>query len=38
MNEPATVEGNWRWRFRWVDIPDGLGDRLRHWNALYGRA
>ena len=37
MNLPGTVDGNWRFAFRWTDVPGDLGDRLRHWNHLYGR-
>ncbi|MFP4561039.1 MAG: 4-alpha-glucanotransferase [Thiohalorhabdus sp.] len=37
MNRPATVEGNWQWRFRWDWLPAGLADRLRDLNALYDR-
>ncbi len=38
MNTPATIEGNWRWRFAWEQIPEGLKDSLSHLNDLYGRA
>lgn len=37
MNTPGTVEGNWRWRFQWEDIPDGLDQTCRQLNQLYGR-
>ena len=29
MNLPGTAEGNWSWRFRWDQVPEGLADRLR---------
>lgn len=37
MNRPGTNEGNWRWRFGWNDVPDGLAVRLRSLLRLYGR-
>jgi 4-alpha-glucanotransferase len=37
MNQPATVTGNWQWRFRWDWLATDLAERLRHLNALYGR-
>jgi 4-alpha-glucanotransferase len=37
MNQPATIEGNWQWRFEWSWLADGLAGHLRHLNALYGR-
>jgi 4-alpha-glucanotransferase len=37
MNQPGTVEGNWRWRFAWSDLPADLSERLRRLNQLYGR-
>ncbi|HKJ87923.1 MAG TPA: 4-alpha-glucanotransferase, partial [Gammaproteobacteria bacterium] len=30
MNQPATTEGNWGWRFRWEWLPEGLAARLHH--------
>ncbi len=35
MNLPGTIEGNWRWRFRWNQVPHDLGVQVRHmnWNA-----
>lgn len=38
MNTPGVAEGNWRWRFHWEQVPDGLESRMRHLIALYGRA
>jgi 4-alpha-glucanotransferase len=38
MNTPATTKGNWRWRFRWEQVPDDLPDRLHHLVNIYGRA
>ncbi len=29
MNTPGTVEGNWRWRFRWEQVPEALPQRIR---------
>jgi len=37
MNEPATVEGNWGWRFEWPEVPEDMAARMRHLNRLYGR-
>ncbi len=37
MNTPGTTEGNWRWRFRWEQVPPELAGRLRYLNGLYGR-
>lgn len=37
MNTPGTDSGNWRWRFSWDQVPDGLAGQLRHWLLLYGR-
>jgi 4-alpha-glucanotransferase len=38
MNRPATLGGNWRWRFREEQLRPEHGDRLRVLTALYGRA
>ena len=37
MNKPGVTEGNWRWRFRWEQVPEDLATRLREMVALYGR-
>jgi 4-alpha-glucanotransferase len=37
MNTPATMSGNWAWRFRSADLTPELGARLRHMAVLYGR-
>lgn len=37
MNKPGVAEGNWRWRFRWEQVPEDLATRLREMVALYGR-
>ncbi|MFA9462007.1 4-alpha-glucanotransferase [Thiohalorhabdus methylotrophus] len=37
MNQPATMEGNWQWRFRWEWVPEGLASRLARLNRLYDR-
>lgn len=38
MNTPGTNGGNWRWRFRWEQIEDGLSARVGRLCQLYGRA
>lgn len=37
MNTPATIEGNWRWRFEWSWLKAEHCERLRGWTRLYGR-
>ena len=37
MNTPGTVSGNWRWRFQWQDVPDGLSEHLSALAAQYDR-
>lgn len=37
MNTPGVTEGNWRWRFRWDQLPQELAERLHGLAALYGR-
>jgi 4-alpha-glucanotransferase len=37
MNLPGTIEGNWRWKFGWADVPSWLAARCLRWNQLYGR-
>jgi len=37
MNTPATLNGNWRWRFAWGQIPDNFSSHWRTMNGLYGR-
>ncbi len=37
MNIPGTEQGNWRWRFEWEMLPEGVTERLRHLAGLYGR-
>lgn len=37
MNRPGTTEGNWGWRFRWDQIPEGLAARVRRMTEIYGR-
>jgi 4-alpha-glucanotransferase len=36
-NTPATLSGNWVWRFREGDLDEELGGRLRRLAELYGR-
>jgi 4-alpha-glucanotransferase len=37
MNTPATMSGNWSWRFRAGDLNEELSARLRRLAELYGR-
>ncbi|HEX8283519.1 MAG TPA: 4-alpha-glucanotransferase [Pyrinomonadaceae bacterium] len=37
MNTPATMSGNWSWRFREGDLNESLSARLRRLAELYGR-
>lgn len=37
LNVPGTTEGNWRWRFDWQDVPEGLAERLAGLVERYGR-
>lgn len=37
MNVPGAAEDNWRWRFRWDQVPPELASRLAHVVRLYGR-
>lgn len=37
MNTPGTPDGNWRWRFEWQQLDEGLAPRLKALMALYGR-
>jgi 4-alpha-glucanotransferase len=37
MNLPATLGGNWRWRYRAGALTPELGQRLREWTELYDR-
>ena len=37
MNTPATMSGNWAWRYRAGDLTDELAARLRRLAELYGR-
>jgi len=37
MNLPGTIDGNWRWRFEWSQVDEGLADRLREITARYSR-
>ncbi len=37
MNYPGTPSGNWDWRMRSEAINEGLINRLRETNTLYGR-
>ena len=37
MNTPATMSGNWAWRYRADDLTDATAARLRRLAELYGR-
>ncbi len=37
MNTPGTLNGNWKWRFTFDQIPSDLKDRLNGMIRLYGR-
>jgi 4-alpha-glucanotransferase len=37
MNTPATMSGNWAWRFREGDLSEDLSARLRRLAETYGR-
>ncbi|MFL6286156.1 MAG: 4-alpha-glucanotransferase [Pyrinomonadaceae bacterium] len=37
MNTPATMSGNWAWRFREGDLSEDLSARLRRLAEVYGR-
>lgn len=37
MNRPATMSGNWAWRFRAEDLNEEMSARLRRLAELYGR-
>ncbi|HZT58069.1 MAG TPA: 4-alpha-glucanotransferase [Pyrinomonadaceae bacterium] len=37
MNTPATMSGNWSWRFKEGALTEALSKRLLHLAALYGR-
>jgi 4-alpha-glucanotransferase len=37
MNRPGSENGNWCWRFRWEQVPEGLEMRIRHLVEVYDR-
>ena len=37
MNIPGTVVGNWRWRFKWSDVPADFAQRFCDLAGLSGR-
>jgi len=37
MNVPGTQDGNWRWRFRWEDVPVERAAELRALHRVTGR-
>lgn len=38
MNLPASLDGNWKWRFQKADLTDDVAARLREVTEIYGRA
>jgi len=38
MNTPGTLsDHNWKWRFKWEQIPYELAGQIHYWSSLYGR-
>lgn len=37
MNLPGTMEGNWQWRFDWMQVESDLAERIRHRVVMYNR-
>lgn len=37
MNTPGTIEGNWQWRFSWIELMEETKMLARNMNTLYGR-
>ena len=37
MNTPGTSQGNWRWRFRWDQVPADLAGKLKRMAQIYQR-
>jgi 4-alpha-glucanotransferase len=37
MNQPATLGGNWRWRYREEMLTPEIAGRLRELTTLYER-
>ena len=37
MNTPATLGGNWCWRYSRDELTDEIATRLRRWAEIYGR-
>jgi len=37
MNQPATIGGNWRWRYREEMLSEEISQRLRELTSLYDR-
>lgn len=37
MNTPATMSGNWQWRFEWPQIPPDFVSRWQQLNRRFGR-
>ena len=38
FNRPGVPQGNWRWRAKAELLDERLAQRLRRWNAIYGRS
>jgi 4-alpha-glucanotransferase len=37
MNTPGVTDGNWRWRFQWDMLNDGLAPRIKKMVEESGR-
>ena len=37
MNMPGNALGNWRWRMKPGEIPEGLAEKIARMTELYGR-
>ena len=37
MNTPGVPQGNWRWRFQWHELPEGVAARLHNLAERYDR-
>ncbi len=37
MNIPGTAEGNWRWRFDWNQLPEGVHERVKQLARFFDR-
>jgi len=37
MNIPGTTINNWQWRFQWDQVVEGLAQKVKALNGMYGR-